>query len=396
MAVLASRLSDYAVFKLAELSNNAVMNNSRSENPQSSDSFSYAGLSLLYMAAFVVTVAGIRAAAAIVVPLLLALFFSVVCTPPLQALQRRLPFPAALMLIMCMLITIFLCVPILIGGSFRQVLRTLPELQLQLQQLGMTMAAQLEAWDVGVTTEDLAVAFDPAWATSMLSGFFNGLLRAFGDGIVVLIMTGFMLTEATWFTEKLAIIEHGSGESNARIEQAVVNARRYLSIKTVVSIATGISIWLGLKVLDVEFAAVWGFVAFLLNYVPTVGSIIAGVPPVLLALVYNGMWMALAVAVWFLAVNQIYGSIVEPRLQGRGLGLSPLIVFVSLVFWGWVLGPVGMLLSAPLTMVLRIACEEFPETEWIAVLLAGRPANLSEEARSRQKDTSGCEDKVPS
>jgi predicted PurR-regulated permease PerM len=122
--------------------------------------------------------------------------------------------------------------------------------------------------------------------------------------------------------------------------------------------------------LDVDFPVLWGLVAMLLNFIPTIGSIIAGIPPVLLALVQLGPTEAGLVVLGFFLVNTIVGNILEPRYMGKGLGLSALVVFVSLIFWGWLLGPVGMLLSVPLTMSAKIALEANPNTAWIARLLA--------------------------
>ena len=113
----------------------------------------------------------------------------------------------------------------------------------------------------------------------------------------------------------------------------------------------------------------WGTLAFLLNYVPNIGSIIAAIPALLLALVQLGPGAVLWSAIGYLVVNNLVGNVIEPRFMGRGLGLSTLVVFLSLVFWGWVLGPVGMFLSVPLTMTLKIALDSSEETRWIAILL---------------------------
>jgi predicted PurR-regulated permease PerM len=335
--------------------------------------FSPTGRGLLYGGAFVVIVAGLRAASSIIVPLLLATFFTIICAPVLKVLQRKLPFPLALTLVLLMLVGVFMAVPVMIGGSLQQLLRALPALQQQLRGLEATLVSQLQQWDLGISGDDVLLALDPDSATAWLGGFLNGLLRTFSDGVVVLIMTAFMLTETSWFSLKLALIDRASGDGAKRINQIMDNVRRYLGIKTIISMATGFSVWLGLVIMGIDYAIVWGFLAFLLNYIPTIGSVIAGIPTVLLALVQHGFGMALGVAILYLVANQVFGSVIEPRWQGQGLGLSPLIVFISLVFWGWILGPVGMLLSAPLTMALKISLEEFSETHWIAIMLGGKP-----------------------
>ena len=136
------------------------------------------------------------------------------------------------------------------------------------------------------------------------------------------------------------------------------------------SLLTGTIILVWLWILGVDYFVLWGMLAFLLNFVPTLGSIIAAIPAVLLAVVQLGVGDAVLVGVGFLAVNLGVGNILEPRVMGRGLDLSTLVVFLSLVFWGWVLGPVGMLLSIPLTITVKIALESVDETRWIGVLLS--------------------------
>jgi predicted PurR-regulated permease PerM len=140
-------------------------------------------------------------------------------------------------------------------------------------------------------------------------------------------------------------------------------------IKTLISLATGVLIGIWLAILGVDFPILWGFLAFLLNYVPNVGSTIAAIPAVLLALIQLGIGSAVMATAGYMAVNFILDNVIETRLMGRRLGLSTLVVFLSLIFWGSLLGPIGMLLCIPLTMTLKFACENNKGTQWIAVLL---------------------------
>ncbi|MFQ5519051.1 MAG: AI-2E family transporter [Mariprofundus sp.] len=133
--------------------------------------------------------------------------------------------------------------------------------------------------------------------------------------------------------------------------------------------ATGIFISIWLAVIGVDYPLLWGLVAFLFNFVPNIGSIIAAVPAVLLALIQLGSGEALMAGVGYVIANVVMGNVVEPKFMGKGVGLSTLVVFLSLVFWGWVLGPVGMLLSVPLTMIVKLALESRADTQWLAVLL---------------------------
>ena len=118
-----------------------------------------------------------------------------------------------------------------------------------------------------------------------------------------------------------------------------------------------------------DYPLLWAVLAFALNYIPTVGSIIALIPPVLLSIVQLGFVEAIIILIGYVVINTIMGNILEPKFMGKGLGLSTLVVFLSLIFWGWVLGPIGMLLSVPLTITIKIALDSADETRWLAILL---------------------------
>jgi len=163
-----------------------------------------------------------------------------------------------------------------------------------------------------------------------------------------------------------------------KITDAVNN---YLAIKTLVSLGTGVVVAIWVWALGIDFPVIWGLLAFLLNFIPNLGSIISAVPPMLLGYIQFGIGRALLVGAGYGVVNLLFGNIVEPKFMGRKLGLSTLVVFLSLVFWGWVWGPVGILLSVPMTMVVKIALESRPSTHWISILLDSE-ASLTQEARN--------------
>lgn len=332
------------------------------------------GFGLMYCAALVIVIAGLRSISSVVIPLLLATFLSVMCAPLMNALEKKTSFGVAFSIVFLGLIVVGVSIPILIGGSLQQFVRELPTYSNRLNALVNEAVVEVEQWELGVSREDLEQALNPKWLSSLLGQFLNGLIRTFGDALVVLIMVAFMLTEAAWFPLKLAAMSPASTRGSSQVDQIVVNIRRYIAIKTGVSLATGMLVGGVLNALGVKHAVLWGFLAFVMNFIPTIGSVLAGIPPVALALVDQGLATALGVAVLYLTVNQVIGNVIEPRLQGKGLGLSPLVVFVSLLVWGWVFGPVGMLLSAPLTMMLKIALEGFDETRWLALILGGKPA----------------------
>jgi AI-2 transport protein TqsA len=162
----------------------------------------------------------------------------------------------------------------------------------------------------------------------------------------------------------------GSGELTLmRFEEFASKLNRYVAIKTATSLATGICVGIWAMITGIDYAILWALLAFLLNYIPNLGSIFAAVPAILMALIQYGPGRALVVMIGYLIINVVISNFLEPRFMGRGLGLSTLSVFFSLVVWAWVFGPLGMLLAVPLTITLKIAFESGSETHWIGVLL---------------------------
>ena len=215
---------------------------------------------------------------------------------------------------------------------------------------------------------------DHAAALGLVSSILKGFGSVLTNSFLIMLTVVFILFEAAGFTQKFISLNNTGSEPSQSdgkmFSQVFVDKlRSYMSMKTIISMATGILIAVAMWLIGVDYPVLWGVLAFMLNFVPNIGSIIAAVPAVMLALVQLGFTSALLVAAVFVAVNVMIGSIIEPKYMGKGLGLSTLVVFVSLVFWGWVLGPVGMLLSVPLTITVKLALDSKPETQWLGHLL---------------------------
>jgi predicted PurR-regulated permease PerM len=207
----------------------------------------------------------------------------------------------------------------------------------------------------------------------LTSRLLTGLGAVLSNALLILISVVFMLLEAAVFRQKLQDAFGSSEPSLEKFNSFFTSINRYIVIKTGASLATGLLAYILLLILGVDYALLWALFTFLLNYIPNIGSIMASIPPILLALIQSGPWLAIGTAVGYFSINTLIGSILEPRILGKGLGLSTLVVFLSLVFWGWVLGPVGMLLSVPLTMTLKIALSASDETNWLSTMLDATP-----------------------
>ena len=180
----------------------------------------------------------------------------------------------------------------------------------------------------------------------------------------------FMLVEGTSFQHKIQAAFKDNAYAYDYFTRVTDSLQYYLVIKTRINLVTGTFIALALWLVGLDFALLWGFVAFLLNYVPNFGSIIAAIPAVILAFIQFGpSFELLLVIVVYLAVNILVGYWLEPKMMGQGLGLSALVVLIAVIFWGWILGPIGLILSVPITVALKIFMESYEGSRWLATLL---------------------------
>lgn len=344
------------------------------------------------MAAVVVIVAGMRAAAPILVPFLLAGFIALLCAPPLFWLRRiGVPNALSLLIVLAGLLAIGALFGGLVSTSIAEFTELLPSYQARFGAVAADLLDRLAARGIDFgTSPDAANPFDTQGTTGLAGDLVTGLGKFVNNAFLIFLVVFFILLEASSIPRKVQEAFGEPPELEGQVGEVVTAVRRYLVIKTIASSFTGFFIYLGLMALGIKFAPLWGLIAFLLNFVPAVGSIMAAIPTIALALVDGGLESAIAVLILYLAVNMTIGNFIEPQVMGQGVGLSPLIVVSSLVFWGFVLGPVGMVLAVPLTVILRIALDSNPHTQWLAVLLGPaiprrrRRGNDPEEATASQ------------
>jgi len=325
---------------------------------------------LVTIAAFVIVVAGMSQAKVILVPFLLAAFIAIIVASPLFWLQRKgLPTWLALIIVILGVLVIGLLIGGLVGSSVKDFSRDLPVYEAKLRQQTTLVMGWLDNLGIDISDPAITGAFDPGSAMKFVATLLNGLGNVLANGFLILMTVIFILLEASSFPVKLRKILGGSELSLEHFDSFIENVKQYMAIKTLVSLATGILVAIALALIGVDYPLLWGLLAFAFNYIPNIGSIIAAVPAVLLAIIQLGLIKAVVAAACYVVLNLLMGNIVEPRFMGRGLGLSTLVVFLSLLFWGWILGPVGMLLSVPLTITAKMALDSRDDTRWLAVLL---------------------------
>lgn len=327
------------------------------------------------MAAIVVILAGVKAAAEIIVPFLLSLFIAIICSPIIKVMtDRKIPLWLAIALLFVLFVVAFFFLAGLINSTVREFTLSIPQYKILLQEKVLTIVQLAKAWNIpiSISRETVQEWFDPSVLMNFVSRFLLNFSGVVTNIFVLLLVVVFMLFEAPSAKHKLAVALSGNRDvaaNESHINRVLQGVISYLGVKTVVSLMTGICVWILLESIGVQYAVLWATLSFLLNYIPNIGSIIAGAPIIIQALLLNTLPEAIGVSVGIIAINMVIGNVLEPKMMGKTLGLSTLVVFLSLLFWGWLLGTVGMLLSVPLTMALKIALESSPTTVRYAGLL---------------------------
>ncbi|RLD51892.1 MAG: hypothetical protein DRJ05_17965 [Bacteroidetes bacterium] len=348
---------------------------------------------ILNLAGFIIVLSGIMYASSLIKPLLLAVFVAVIFAQPLAWLvKKNVSQGLAILIVMTGGMLVFLGIGQLIGSSMSNFSEDAPKYSARLSEIAQSVFQSMTERGIDISTEELKGMFNAGKilnVTTNMAGELGGLL---GNMAIVVFIVVFILLELNSFAVKTIALVDTPAQSLQYLSKIGNSIRHYLAIKTLVSILTGFLVWIGLLIIGVDYAIMWALIAFLLNFIPNIGSIIAMVPAFLFALVQIGFAGAAWTLGLFLFVNTIVGNVIEPRVMGKGLGLSTLVVFISLIFWGFLLGTVGMFLSVPLTMVAKIMLEQKESTRWIAVLLGTqKEAEVIIERRKYAKNDEGDE-----
>jgi len=354
-----------------------------------------AGKALWMLAALVIVVSGLKAAQSFFIPILLAFFIATVSFPFLNFLrEKKVPRPIAVLLTVAFDFIFLAALGVLavtLVGDLQEKWndRYAAEVSEQIRTVSHSLAEKLDEYGVSdaqakindAVNNNLAnlqnIRFERIWDFG--TGVLGRVVGFFGTALITIVLTIFMLSEARMFGRRLEAISMARGPNLARMLSATKDIQRFLAIKTAVSLLTGVLAGFLCWIAGLDFFILWGILAFFFNFIPVVGSIVAGVPPTILALLVAGVPNAVLVAGGYLLINNFLGNFVEPMLVGRRFGISTLIVVMSVVFWGWLWGPLGMLLAVPLTMVLKVVLEGSDEFRWIGIAISSeQPAGSAE------------------
>jgi len=332
------------------------------------------GYYFIVMASVVVVLAGVKSASEIVVPFLLSLFLAIILSPAYNFFRGKgLGDVISLTLVIGIFMLFIGLVVKLLGSSVNDFASNINVYEQKLEIYFKSLDDLTKSFGFELPIDELVTAINSKQIMVFTTKILQGMGSIFTNGFVVLFTLVFMLLESSHFIDKISYAKDMSG-SVGHIKEILSNIKQYMVLKAIMSLFTGAIVWLGLILIGTDYAFLWAVLAFLLNFIPNIGSILAAVPAVLLTLVQLGGVSALIVSILYVAVNIVIGSVVEPKVMGKGLGISTLVVFLSLLFWGWLLGTVGMLLSIPLTIMAKIVLDANENTKWIAILLGSGEA----------------------
>jgi predicted PurR-regulated permease PerM len=344
------------------------------------------GSPLLKLAALVIIFAGVIYAKVIITPILLALFISIICIQPISWLEKkRIPKWIAIIIVILGLILIFFGFTSLIGGTLSFFLSNVSKYESAITAISVTTIQFLNENGFSIPEDQITKLIQPEKIQEFTSHGVKLLINLLGNSFLITLIVLFILMEFGSFLIKAKAITNKSYQSILYFSTILRNIRHYLAIKTMICLATGICIYISLLIIGVDYPLLWALLAGLMNYIPNIGSVIAIIPTFFFALIQLGPGGALWTFASFLVIHNVLGNFIEPKLMGKGLDLSALVVVLSLIFWGFILGPVGMFLATPFTLTIKIIMEQNEKTRWLAILL-GTPAEAKNYLQNKEQN----------
>lgn len=328
----------------------------------------------LAVLAVIAMLGALKAAQVVVIPLFLAIFVAILVRPPLTFLRRFLPRSISLSIVLVGLLALIVGVWTFVASSVPAIAERAPAYYESFRMLLESWLALAADRGVPVTSEMFGTEEVFNWGIKVFTASLAPLATFLGASLLISFLLVLLLMETDELRPKL---EKGLGEQRAAafagpVERVMAQFQRYFFTKTLISASTGLCTGLFTWALGIDFPYVWGTLAFLLNFIPNIGSIMAVVPPVLIAILqFSSVSVAAFTLAGLTALQLLIGNFIDPRIMGRSLSLSPFFLFASMVFWGWMWGVVGIFLAVPLTVLLRMVFEQYEPLRPIAVIMSG-------------------------
>jgi predicted PurR-regulated permease PerM len=320
-------------------------------------------------------VAAMKATASILNPIFIAVLFAVLFDIPRAWLVKRgMSHGKALLVTILATLLITLVFLVFLASTFLNLTASLPDLSEQLESQLAELGAMLNQFGLRGDQLKEVTQDDQTNPLSIITYVLGAVVSLLASALLILIYAIFLLIETSGFSAKLNAAFQPSEPAYQYINTVTTNLRSFLVAQTQVSLVTGVGVTAALWLLGVQFALLWGLVAFFMNFIPYIGSILAAVPAVIVAFIQYGPSLTVLLVIGaYLLVNIVVNYTIYPRLMSQGVDVSMFIVLAGMVFWGWVLGPIGLILSVPITAVIKISLESYPGSRWLAVMLGSGP-----------------------
>jgi predicted PurR-regulated permease PerM len=324
-----------------------------------------------YLACIVVIIAGVKIASEIVIVLFLAIFISSIISTLIKILDKRhIPKLISYLLVLGVFTLISLLLAYIVNISLKDFITNLPTYEEKLQQTIVNIISLAENYGYSIDKKTILDTLNLNSFFGITTNLIGSIGTFLSKFLLIIIGIGFILAESKSFEKKLKILFRKESDKIEHFNLFSNNIQKYFLVKTATSFLTGFLVAITLIFFDISYPILWGVIAMLFNFIPVVGSIIAAIPAILLSFLTSDLNTTLILIVLYLAINIFISNIIEPKFMGKELGLSPLVIFFSLILWGWVLGIVGMFLAVPITMTLKIAFDSNKTTKWISLLMS--------------------------
>ncbi len=305
----------------------------------------------------IITITWLRHAQDIVVPFLVAVFIATIASSPVDWLaSKKIPRSLAVLLVFLAFTVFLLMISLLLGLSLEQFAEQLPTYKAQLKEFFQSGINWFASYGINLSKSGLMKAVEPGQVMQFAQGLISSIGNLFGKAVIILFTALLMLIGGKNLLKEVARMSGSRGTSVFQtLSKAVQTTREYMAIKALMSFLMALCIGIGLAFIGLEYAVLWGVLVFLLNFIPSIGFVIAAVLAILFSLIQLSTTKTIIIIVLYFGVNAIFDFFVQPKFVGAKMGMSMLTIFLSLIFWGWVLGPIGMILSVPLTMMFKYA-----------------------------------------
>ena len=326
---------------------------------------------LIFFSTFAILVVVSKWASELIVPILISFMATILLNPIVKRLQKKgIPRGVSLLIVATILIILLTLFVVFIGSEINKFIANLSVYKEQINSFVKSIPEFANRYGVSINLSEIQNLIH----IQKVLSFFKGMLLQFGNQfsniLLILFSTFFMIMDLAYMDAKLKKVLNNNQIHLNNLKELFKKIDRYFLIMAKVSLLTAIAVYIILTIYKIEYALLWATLAFLLNFIPVIGSIIAAIPPIVLSLIEQKWGVSLWLIIWYLAINTVIGNIIQPAMLGKGLGLSAFSVFWSMVFWGWIFGPAGMIMSVPLTMIVQSWLMLYPQTYWIGLMLS--------------------------